>query len=198
MRDDQPEHDYLRYYTPTKNYVEIGAYHGRTARLLAPDVLKILVEPSPPNADYIDALKIPNARVIRKAIWAYKGTAYFAVEGEDTENHLENSEYVREGLKPGYRTLVDTETLEGILDSSGWDEVELLAADCEGGEINLVRYAGRWLSEKKIKHLAIAAYHLSDGTNETTTRLRELGYEARYDFGEPPFSDAPVVYATLR
>lgn len=193
------EHDWQAHYNlkPGDVYVEVGAFEGNTSVTLDPGVRQFLIEPSPPQAARIEALDRPNIVVVRKAVTKSKGQVAFMVEGAPEENHLKETKYVRDNMRPGFEVQVEGDTLEGILDGLGVDHVDLLAADCEGCEFDLVDYGGLWLAEHRIRNLAIAAYHVGGGPERVSEVLRKHGYETTAEYGRPPYNDGIIVYGWL-
>lgn len=141
-------------------YVECGAYHARYTRKiisrLGANVDIILIEPSPINAAviraYIKRTELKNIVLIEKAIGKEQKLSSFVVGSEGfSGEHLGSS---------GNNTItVEVDTLDNMMADLGIDRIDLLAADIEGAEANLVEGAGHLLSEKKIRNVAIAAYH---------------------------------------
>ena len=53
---------------------------------------------------------------------------------------------------------METDTLENILNSWGIDRVDILGLDCEMSEVNVLKSAGKWLSEKRIRNVGLEAH----------------------------------------
>lgn len=181
IRGGTIEHWWEKYYSLKEGdvYVEFGGFWARYACVASRKKCSkiVLVEPSPFNQSKIEeAIReepLQNVVLIKKAVSDRKGTAQFVTWGNPSGHRL--SRY--EGDYPGDRVDVETDTSEGILDSAGIDHVDLLAADCEASETDLVKYLGKWLSEKKVKHLAIGAYHTPTNPEQIMKFLQSHDYK---------------------
>ena len=158
----QPEHNWEKYYTLKEGdiFIEGGAFWGRYVKIAAQKVgaqgKVIAIEPSPHNIPTLEKLierrELKNVTLVRKAIWSEKGREKFCVDGNPAGHKLTTS---------GERFIeVEVDTIDNILEELGIKTVNLLAADVEGAEAEMLRGAERSLTTKKIQNLAIAAYHL--------------------------------------
>lgn len=179
-RDKPPEHKWGRYYNLKRGdiYVEAGAYlcrYGRIAsKTVGPKGRVILIEPSPSSIriikEVIDDMGLTNVTLIEKAVWSEKGKKKFCTDGQPSGHRLGG----------GHSTIeVEVDTVDKILDTIELDHVDLFAADVENAEVPMVRGMERWLSKKRIKNLAIAAYHRTPDGNysEISRMLKEKGYK---------------------
>ena len=204
IRGGTLEHDWMKHYQLRAGdiFVEVGAFWGRFAVLAERKGCSqiILVEPSPENITHIEVavreVPLPHVTLVKKAVSDKKGTAYFIVYANPAGHRLAvTSEEFLDA-----RVEVETDTMEGILDSLGIDHVDLLACDCENAEVSLTRGLGKWLSEKRVKHFALAAYH-AVGNPETISKIlidagyKNVNYEKSNFEGVAPFAERDAVFA---
>lgn len=186
-----PEHNWEKYYTlkPGDIYVEIGGFIGRYARIAVSRGCSkiVLIEPSPGNFQALenvlkrkDIFDIDTNKtqvtIVKKAVGKEKGKAKFITFGEVTSHKLKiyHEAYP---YQPSDITEVEMDTAENILKELGIDKIDLLAADCEGCENDMVKGLGYYLNNKAIKHLAIATYHGGNNYNIVGDVLRSKGYK---------------------
>ena len=180
------EHDWQMFYhlKPEDIFVEVGAMWGSSlASVLGAGVSRaVLVEGDLDNTRTIEArvkkLGVGNkVQVINKAVSDKKGRGFYLRHGNPA-GHMLQSEYWR--WPKGYMTSegmeVEIDTLAGILDSLTIDRVDLLGLDCEGSEVNALKYAGKWLSEKLIKNIG-AEIHGEEAKIDVMRLLKEADYE---------------------
>lgn len=201
VKSDVPEHDWQKYYKLRRRdiFVEIGAFWGRYA-VLADKVRCskiILVEASPINVEtiknFVNSEKIRNVIVVDKAVSNKKGKIKFDVSGNSAGHSIDSGNpWVEIGKKEvltrnkdKIETIeVEVDTLDNILTGLGVDIVDLLASDCEGEEAHILEGAFRYLSEKRIKHVAIGAYHHDIIKDEVIKILNKHGYlDIKYEDG---------------
>ncbi len=167
-------------------FMEIGAFCGRYGVVAYRRGCSqiILVEPSPLNiATMKQVFKGENISdlskiiVVEKAVSDYKGTKGFVQTMDPSGYRLQSHEQDF----PNDSVVVQVDTLDGILDALkayfGIDHVDLLGCDCENQEVNVIKYARRWLSEKRIRHVAIACYHQEGNAEQAMQILNEHGYK---------------------
>lgn len=183
-RNKTPEHQWERYYNlkPGDVYVEAGAYLCRYGRIASKKVglegQVVLIEPSPWNVEVIkeviDEMKLKNVTVVEKAVWSKRGTNLFRVDGNPGASRL-----VFQQTPSAEIIEVEVDIVDNILDGLGLDRVDLFAADVENAEVKMVKGMNRWLEEKRIKNVAIAAYHKHPDGNyaEISMMLGEKGYK---------------------
>ena len=158
----QPEHNWEKYYTLKQGdiFVEGGAFWGRyviiASEKVGPQGRVIAIEPSPVNIATLEKLierrGLKNVTLVRKALWSKRGRETFCVDGNPAGHKLTPS---------GVNLIeVEVDAIDNILEELGITVVNLLAADVEGAEAEILRGAERSLTTKKIQNLAIAAYHL--------------------------------------
>jgi len=185
----KPEHNWEKYYIlkPGDIFVEVGGFIGRYAKIAASRGCSsiILVEPSPLNIlaledflkrnDIFSDNKI-QITIVKKAVGKEKGKSKFVTFGEFTSHKLkiydEAYPYKAEDI-----TDVEVDIAENIFSELRIDKIDLLAADCEGCENDLVRGLGHYLDNKVIKHLAIAIYHARDNHRIVSDVLLSKGYK---------------------
>ncbi len=199
------EHDWEKYYKlkPGDVFVEAGAFRGSYAELaskkVGPTGRVILIEPSPSNFPALQGLVqsrgLTNVTLINKAVANKKGKRKLYVYYGSARHGI-----VMEGLpKTVWEeaeevfVMVEADTLDNMMDELGITHIDLLGADVEAAEAELIEGANRLLSEKRIHNVAIAAYHTGQmgGSITVTGPLREKGYkDVRYEKG--------VAYARAR
>jgi FkbM family methyltransferase len=143
--------EHLYYKLPLKSMpktiLDLGANIGFTAIYFSrcfPKAEIVCVEPEPNNADVLMrnlALNHVNAEVIRAAV--------STVDGEATLQ-LSNNDYGHKLLKPneqfiGESITVPTFSVTTILDTLGWESVDLVKIDIEGYERQLFSDDCKWL-----------------------------------------------------
>ena len=185
----QPEHNWEKYYTLKQGdtFVEGGAFWGRYAKIASQKVgmqgRVIAIEPSPVNVATLEKLiekgELKNVSLVRKALWNKRGTKRFCVDGNPAGHKLTAS---------GEKVIdVEVDTIDNILEELGIKVVNLLAADVEGAEAEMLRGAERSLTSKNIENLAIAAYHLGSHhqvQTEIIDFLTRKGYrDVKYEEG---------------
>lgn len=169
----------LRYEVKAEEvYVEAGGYHARYARKivsrLGDKVDIILIEPAPINAAviraYIKREGLKNVTLIEKAIGNEQKSSKFIMRGPPfVYGHL--------GSSGDIFTTVEVDTLDNMMADLGVDHIDLLTSDIEGAEEDLVKGAEHLLSEKRIRNVAIAAYHRAQAMSPLVQKvLRRHGY----------------------
>jgi FkbM family methyltransferase len=127
--------------------------------------------------------KISNVTIVRKAIDAKTGTAYFNADGTMGAGLVDYSVY----SNTGQRTAVEVLSLEDACGQFGVPQFTKM--DIEGAEIAVIRSAGEFLKAHPM-HLAFDSYHrMRDGRFTwmlLEPLLRSLGYEVgtSADFGQ--------------
>ena len=206
VKSDVPEHDWEKYYKlkPGDVFVEVGAFWGRYAILAdkARCSKIILIEPSPINIatikNFVQNEELRNVVVIEKAIGNKRGTIEFDISGNSAGHCvIEGNPFVdtvRKGVlirnNDEFKTIdIQVDTLDNVLKELKIDKVDLLACDCEGEEVHLLEGLSKYLNERRIKHLALGAYHTLDIHKDVMKILTEYRYYGiRYEEG--------VVYAS--
>lgn len=183
-----PEHNWEKYYLLKKGdvFVEIGPFWGRYGMVASRKGCSkvVLIEPSPYNVATIQNLinkgGIKNAIVVAKAVTLEKKTIPFVVHGNPAGHRLS----VGAHDFPADTVQVIGDTLDNIFIESGIDHVDLLASDCEGCEVNIVRSAAKYFSEGKIKNIALGTYHGPDNHKLVSDELLKYGFKAlKYEDG---------------
>lgn len=175
-----PEHDWERRYRlkPGDVFVEAGAFWGRYGLIASHKGCSkiILIEASPDNVATIENLaaveRLQNIILVKKAIAPERKKLKFVTYGNPAGNRLS----LGAGDYPSDTVEVDGDTLDNILTDLGVDHVDLLASDCEGAEIDLIKGAAKYLNERKIKHVAIGTYHAQGNHDAVAAILKEKGF----------------------
>lgn len=168
VKSDKPDHEFEKHYQLKEGdiYVEAGAFYGRQGLISYNKGCKkiVLIEPSPVNIATIENLikeeNLDKNRmiIIKKGVYSSKGKMKFYISGPScghsfTGGSGELLTYNTESIE------IETDTLDNILTELNIDNVDLLSCDVEGGEIELVKSLERYLTEKRIKNIALGAYH---------------------------------------
>jgi FkbM family methyltransferase len=174
----KPTHNWEKYH-PLKEgdvFVEAGAWVGyygyQASPLVGDDGLVLLIEPYPMNVEKIRGLierwDLDNVIVVEKAIYKEKKLIGFSTHRNSVANRIqEKSEF-----------MVQADTLDNILSDHGIKNVNLLGADVEGAEYNMLLGAHESLSNHRIKNIAVATYHdRGIYTKMVSEKLKEYGYE---------------------
>lgn len=161
VKSDRPDHEFEKYYQLKKGdiYVEAGAFYGRQGLIAYNKGSKkiILIEPSPVNVATIENLikeeNLDKDRIIlvKKAVYSSKGKMKFYVSGPSCGHSLTDN--------AGEAIEMEADTLDNILTELNINYVDLLSCDVEGTEIELVKSLERYFTEKRIKNIALSAYH---------------------------------------
>lgn len=194
--DVGPEHPYQKYYTLKADdvYVEAGAFLGRTGKIASDRKCSkiILIEPSPSNNSIIEEMirigKIHGdvCTLVKKAVWRERRglgrfvewTKYNAGNRLGANGGAEASDY------PDRSVQIEIDTIDGILDDLGINKVDLLTCDVEGSEIDLIKGASKYLSEKRILNVALCCYHDPGFYQIAISILENYGYkDLKYDDG---------------
>lgn len=88
-------------------------------------------------------------------------------------------------LLAGHKDIVETTTIDGIVELENIESISLLKIDMEGAEILTLKGAAQTLKEKKIKIIMIE-YHSLENHNYIVNLLMELGYSVQYSSKQRP------------
>lgn len=176
-----PEHEWERYYQlkPGDVFVEAGAFWGRYGIIASRKGCSkiILIEPSPANVATIENIVavegLKNVILVRKAVISEKKKIGFVTYGNPAGHRLSHGI----GDFPKDTVEVEGDTLDNILGGLGIDHVDLLASDCEGEEVNLVKGAAKYLKENRIRHVAIGTYHAPGNHEAVASILGQYGFK---------------------
>jgi len=172
------EHDYLKYYKPQQSdniidagatFAEFGIEHRKV--LKAHDIFVMHIEPWPWAAEKIAQWlmhpEAPRGSVLTSGLWSEPGIKVFNVCDAAVCNSLTDhagSTYMKFPVRA--QLSVPVVTLDQIIDMLG-GSIGLLKMDIEGGEQAAIEACTKI---DRIRHLAIASYHIVDG-NPTWKRL---------------------------
>lgn len=177
VKSEGPDHKFEKYYSLKKGdiYVEAGAFYGRMAMIATKKECSkiILIEPSPINIATIENLirleEIKNAILIKKAVSNMRMETKFNVSGPSCGHSLQNL---------GNNTInVEVDTIDNILTELKIEQVDLFACDVEGAEVDMVIGMDKYLTEKRIKNIAIGAYHHPSFHSKILDILKDKGYK---------------------
>lgn len=182
----EPEHQWERYYQLKRGdtYVEIGANWGRYGMIASRKGCDkiILIEPSPVNIATIQEIiysgRLQNTILIKKAISNKKGRFQFCADGNPSAHRLATGSIDADII------YVDVDTLDNLLTELNIDKVNLLASDCEGQEVEMIKGCERYLNEKRISNVAIGAYHNPEYPSIIMSILKDKGFKGlKYEDG---------------
>lgn len=185
----RPEHNWEGHYTLKEGdiFVEGGAFWGRYGKIASKKVgasgRVILIEASPDNQRTIEDLikrdNLSNVTLVKAAVWSSKGKTNFVTWGNPAGHRIAVGDEFSSNIAE-----VELVTLDDLLPSLGIDVVDLLACDIENAEIEMVKGASSLLSLRKIRNVALGAYH-SPGNPEAIIKILSLeGFKAlRYEEG---------------
>lgn len=175
----QWEHNWELHYDLKEGdiYVEAGAFWGRYGRKALPKIGKsghlILIEPSPENFRalelWVERDGLKNVILVNKAVSSQKGSLPFVVFGNPAGHRFA---FPSDMVHPEYGECiveVEVDTLDNILKTLGIDYVDLLACDVENAEVDLVKGCKEYLSQQRIRNVALGAYH-TDCLEDSTLR----------------------------
>lgn len=185
---DTVEHNWERFYHLKQGdiYLEAGAFWGRYGRIASAKVgvngKVILIEPSPSNASKIEevvrAEGLNNITLIKKAVWSCRGKGELGVTYDSRGCALMPVIL----SAPFERFEVEVDTVDNILEDLRVSRVDLLAADVENAEVEMVKGMTRSLDGKRVKNLAIATYHKEENFEKIQPILASKGYSSiRYN-----------------
>jgi len=167
--------------------IDIGAYIGDTVLLFIRGGAKEVcaVEPSPAN---VELLKInieqnhfsDKVHLFPVAISDQDGTMRFTIDEENPDTHhlsaLSESIIPLQGSWRNIRTVeVTAWTFERLLRELGWETIDFVKVDCEGGEYPLFLQTSPELL-RKVKTYYVE-YH--NGIEILENRLSEIGYHLK-------------------
>lgn len=185
VKSQGPDHTFEKYYNLKEGdiYIEAGAFYGRQAMIATKKGCSkiILIEPSPVNIATIENLiklgEIKNAILVKKAVSDEKKVVLFNVSGPSCGHSLS---YTENNPNTIY---VNMDTIDNILTELGIDHVDLFACDVEGAEVDMVIGTDRYFTEKRIKNIALGAYHHPSLHPKILKILENKGYNNGIIYG---------------
>lgn len=199
-----PEHQWEGKYRLKEGdiFVEAGAFWGRYGLIASKRVKEvgkvILIEPHPFNIrvikNVIEKYSLSNVMLIESAVWSSNQTIDFCVEGNPASaRKAQNSDYWN---YPDKIIKVKAYALDFLFSELSIDHVDLLAADVEGAEVEMVKGAERFFTEHRIRNAAIAAYHAEGNPLYVLNFLHSKGYTKTFYYHSLPHYGG-VVYASI-
>lgn len=178
VKSDKPDHYFEKYYKLKKGdvYLEAGAFYGRQGMIASQKECSkiILIEPSPINIITIQNLinlhEIKNAILINKAVSNEKKIVKFNISGPSCGHSLHC--YSNQNSID-----VEMDTIDNILTELGIDYIDLFACDVEGAEVDMVIGTNKYFTEKRIKNIALGAYHHPSLHPKILEILKEKDYK---------------------
>jgi FkbM family methyltransferase len=180
---DPPEHQWEGKYKLKRGdvFVEAGAFWGRYGLIASKRVgsqgLVMLIEPFPDNIriirEVVETYELKNVEIIEAAVWNKNVELVFYIGGNPSSGNV--TKYRVDALT---KTLtVKGRTLDSLLTEYGVKVVNLLAADVENAEKELVQGANQYFIRHLIRNGAIAAYHQEENHEYIISFLQERGYK---------------------
>jgi len=180
---DPPEHQWEGKYRLKEGdvFVEAGAFWGRygliASKRVGPTGKVILIEPYPENVQMIKNVikwyNLTNVIIVEAAVWNEDKILDFYILGNPAGGNV--TKYRID--KPKGIIKVQVYKLDTILTNLKIEYVDLLAADVENAEIQLVQGAEKYFTEHRIKNVAIAAYHVKGNSEFIINFLKSKGYK---------------------
>lgn len=180
-----PEHQWEGKYRLREGdvFVEAGAFWGRYGLVASKRVGQsgkvVLIEPHPFNIgmlkNTIKRYRLSNVTLVEGAVWSSNGTIDFCIEGNPSSSRKARKlDYVNH---PKKIIKVQAYALDSLLSKLLINHVDLLAADVEAAEVEMVKGADRYFTEKRIRNVAIGAYHNRLFPETIIKILRTKGYK---------------------
>jgi len=200
-----PEHQWEGRYRlrPGDTFVEAGAFWGRygliASKRVGPEGRVILIEGNPQNTDVIERVikhySLSNVTLVKGIVWSRDEYTKMCVWGNPAGSRRAlDSDLVN---YPNSVVNVRAYTLDALLPELGAQNVDLLACDVEGAEVEMILGTDRYLSEGRIRNVALAAYHQSSFPERIMDFLRKRGFvDLFYSYDLPQFGT--VVYGRFQ
>lgn len=196
-----PEHQWEGKYRlqPGDTFVEAGAFWGRygliASHRVGPAGRVILIEANPTSISRIKTMvahyRLTNVTVVHGAVWSSDGSTFFYVGGNPASNRIADA-----SLLQNYQdecVQVEIFRLDTLFPRLKVDEVDLLCCDIEAAEVEMVKGSEKYFKEKRIKHVALAAYHRAGFPEQIMEILSGHGYEDLiYSYSMPQYGG--IVY----
>lgn len=185
------QHNWEKHYQLKEGdvFVEGGAFWGRytwkASKKVGPTGQVIAIEPSPENIKIlkvlIKATNLENVTLVEKALWNGPGRDLLFSQGNSASHQLKRLPGAQTGgplPEDANYVEVELDTIDDILTDLGIKYVDLLSADIEGAELEMLKGCVKYLSEKRIRNIAVAVYHIRvDLQAAFMGILREKGYK---------------------
>ena len=192
---------------PGETAIQVGTPNPRTVGRFSRGVgaagRVIIVEAEPGNAERLrqslPGLPYPNVTIVNTAIFSskgrmrlvlspFKGDHKIAVDGILHDNDYRPENTYEQSVE------VETDTLDGIVDSLGLRRVDFVSITINGAEIEALKGAERLLERRPLRIYVKAHARHADGTpiNETImAMLRARGFTVCRTRGEPAAGTNP-------
>lgn len=136
---------------------------------------------------------LTNVDLIEGIVWSETEQTGLTIEGNPAGGRKETKHDVDRGFKV---VQVQAWKLDDVLPTLNVDRIDLLCSDVEGAELEMVKGASDYFSQKKVRNVAIAAYHDSATRNELISLLNKYGYkDVIYNGNIPQYGG--IIYAHL-
>lgn len=177
------EHNWEKFYALKSGdvFVEAGAFTGEyglaASKKVGDNGKVVLIEPDPNSSKIIEKTikeqNLSNIILVKKAIWNKKDIVKFDIHTNPVEHKIisDNSNIPKDLIIE-----VEADTLDNILTELNIDNVDLFACDIEGTETELETSTNKYFNEKRIKNVAIAAYHIPGYFEILKKLLNNKGY----------------------
>lgn len=205
------DHNYCLYYQLKDDdiYVEAGAFIGRFITKIirkqqtgishsAVDIQEsinihlkktVLIEPCPYSANILDEVikegVVENGCLVKKAITNERKKNAKFINWSENWNSSRLAHHDNDTVESHID--IETDSLDNILDDIGLknENINLLCADVEGAEVELIKGAKRHLEKGLIKNIAICTYHNEpENHNLISSILWKYGFsKIKYEAG---------------
>jgi FkbM family methyltransferase len=156
--------------------VDVGAHVGmftvKALREVGEEGLVIAIEPEERNFELLkrNTRGYKNVKLVKKAVGDKTGRAILYISELSGEHSIKRSSRAMKSID------VEVDTLDNMLSSLGVSKVDFLKIDVEGAELEVLRGASGYLSEGKIRKVAVAAYHYCEEHKEVEDFLSYHGF----------------------
>lgn len=163
-------HDKIYGQPPQGLVVDVGANLGIYSLYASARARVIAIEPFRKNWEFLRLNSNKNVAPFQLAIGSTDGQRKLFLS-----DLTASCSFDQKGLSSSY-VIVETKRLDTFLRELGIEKVDALKIDTEGAEIEVLKSGGDYLSERKIKQVAVAAYHYSTEAQEVHDLLSSCGY----------------------
>jgi FkbM family methyltransferase len=156
--------------------VDVGAHVGmftvKALKEVREEGLVIAIEPEERNFELLkrNTRDYKNVKLVKKAVGDKTGRAILYISELSGEHSIKKPSRATKSID------VEVDTLDNILSSLGVSKVDFLKIDVEGAELEVLRGARGYLSEGKIRKVAVAAYHYREEHKKVADFLSHHGF----------------------
>jgi len=177
---------------PCDVILDLGGHAGLFSVVVSPIAKRVIAcEPYPEYhnifKDTMSHLGITNVELCRKAAWITSEQASLLLCNTNSTMHS----LVRTGVAASESVIVETITIDDLMDSYNIEDVDLLKVDIEGGELTLLLDDSFTRTAARIKSIWVECHAISpicmscdDVQRKISDRLTSLGYSVESGEGE--------------